>query len=61
MATAPVQRMPFDKKSVSRFKGDAELKSPIRATIVEGHNLNISSLKHVSESLKGSYLNYEWW
>ena len=57
MARAPSKRTQFDKKGVSRFKGDAELKSPIRATIVEGHNLNKKSLKHVSESLKGSYLN----
>ena len=57
MASAPSKRTQFDKKGVSRFKGDAELKSPIRATIVEGHNLNKKSLKHVSESLKGSYLN----
>ena len=45
------------KKEVSRFKGGAELKSPIRATIVESHNLNKKSLKYVLDTLKGSYID----
>ena len=56
MAAAPSHGMSMNKKKVSRFKGDAELKSPIRATIVEAHNLNKKSLKFVVESIKDNYL-----
>ena len=57
MASAPINKMSLRRKCVSRFKGDAELKSPIRATIVEAHNRNKLALSHITNKLKEPFLS----
>lgn len=44
-----------ETETVSRFKGNAELKNPFRATIVEGHNRNKIALEHIIGTLKDNF------